>query len=54
MRLETSSNYGFGICGNLVNGNSGEGKVDALGIWTRAITDQEITTLYNNGNGVEL
>jgi hypothetical protein len=29
------------------------GKVDALGIWNRDLTSQEIAQLYNNGNGVE-
>lgn len=29
------------------------GKMDAVGIWNRALTLQEIQTLYNNGNGLE-
>ena len=29
------------------------GKVDAAGIWSRVLTSQEITQLYNSGNGVE-
>ena len=30
------------------------GKLDAVGIWNRALTTQEVTALYNNGNGLEL
>lgn len=29
------------------------GKIDAVGIWTRALTNQEILDLYNSGNGLE-
>lgn len=29
------------------------GKIDAAGVWTRALTVQEISDLYNNGNGLE-
>jgi hypothetical protein len=29
------------------------GKLDATGIWTRALSEQEIQILYNNGNGLE-
>ena len=30
------------------------GLVDAVGIWNRVLTDQEISTLYNSGNGLEI
>jgi hypothetical protein len=30
------------------------GYVDAFGIWDRALSDSEITALYNSGNGLEL
>jgi hypothetical protein len=30
-----------------------QGYIDAVGIWQRALTLQEIQTLYNNGNGLE-
>jgi hypothetical protein len=29
------------------------GRIDALGVWNRALTSGEIAQLYNNGNGVE-
>lgn len=29
------------------------GKIDAVGLWHRALTQPEITALYNNGNGLE-
>jgi len=29
------------------------GQMDAVGIWNRALSEPEITQLYNNGNGVE-
>lgn len=46
----------FGIFGNEIdgtyNGNS-KGSVDALGLWNRALTESEITTLYSAGSGTE-
>jgi hypothetical protein len=30
-----------------------DGSFDAVGIWNRAITSQEVATLYNNGTGLE-
>jgi hypothetical protein len=36
------------------NGYNIEGKIDALGIWNRALSDAEVTELYNNGTGLEL
>jgi hypothetical protein len=30
-----------------------DNKIDAVGVWNRALTTQEIAQLYNNGNGVE-
>lgn len=30
------------------------GSIDAVGIWNRALSNAEITLLYNNGNGIEL
>lgn len=35
---------------NMKNG----GKVDAVGIWNRALSDAEVALLYNNGNGIEV
>lgn len=29
------------------------GKIDAFGLWNRELTSSEISTLYNNGNGLE-
>jgi hypothetical protein len=29
------------------------GKIDAVGIWSRALTEEEIQALYNDGNGAE-
>jgi hypothetical protein len=29
------------------------GDIDALGLWTRALTESEIASLYNGGNGIE-
>jgi hypothetical protein len=34
--------------------NSFVGKIDALGIWNRALSDAEVAELYNNGTGLEL
>jgi hypothetical protein len=30
------------------------GSIDAAGIWNRALSDEEINVLYNNGTGREL
>ena len=30
------------------------GQIDAVGIWNRALSDSEISELYNNGTGLEL
>lgn len=30
-----------------------DGQIDAVGVWNRTLTNQEILQLYNNGNGVE-
>lgn len=46
----------FGIFGNEIDGTYGgnsKGSIDALGIWNRALSEQEVLTLYNNGNGLE-
>jgi len=31
-----------------------EGKIDAVGIWNRALSNAEVAELYNNGTGLEL
>ncbi len=39
--------------GNGMIGDSGfNGSIDEVGIWNRALTSDEITQLYNNGNGL--
>jgi len=39
------------LLGALYNGSYwSEGQQDELGLWNRALTDSEISTLYNNGN----
>lgn len=30
------------------------GSIDAVGIWNRALSEQEVAALYNSGNGLEL
>ena len=34
--------------------NSLNGQIDAVGIWNRALTEGEVSALYNSGNGLEL
>jgi len=41
--------YGTFEIGNLLNGS-----MDAVGIWSRSLTESEITELYNSGTGLEL
>jgi hypothetical protein len=43
------SYYGTFEIGNLLNGS-----MDAVGIWSRSLTESEVTELYNNGTGLEL
>ena len=31
-----------------------DGRIDEAAIWTRALSDRELATLYNNGRGTEL
>lgn len=44
--------------GQNLHGFTGDGPpnglIDAVGIWNRVLTDQEILELYNNGNGKEI
>ena len=39
---------------NIVDGTSFNGQIDAVGIWNRALSDAEVSALYNSGNGLEL
>lgn len=65
---KSDGEYGISIDnGSLITGNAGEtyygtfqighllnGLMDAVGIWNRALTTQEISELYNSGTGLEL
>jgi hypothetical protein len=51
---------GFALNGSVTKTSPGSGKeygsnqsFDAVGFWTRDLTIEEITTLYNGGNGIE-
>jgi hypothetical protein len=41
----------FSVGGGEYNEYYFNGDIDALGLWTRVLTESEIGTLYNNGNG---
>lgn len=43
----------FSVGGGEHNEYYFNGDIDALGLWTRALTESEITSLYNGGNGIE-
>jgi hypothetical protein len=51
-----ASNGGYSCLGKLIQNNSNyyylNGNIDEVGIWSRALTSDEITQLYNNGNGL--
>jgi hypothetical protein len=50
--IKTSTNNLF-IGG--YGGNGGiDGQIDAVGIWNRALSEQEVAALYNSGTGLEL
>lgn len=44
-----------GLIGKAANGNTRnfDGKIDEVAIWDRALTAQEISVLYNSGNGLQ-
>lgn len=48
-----SSNSNFRIGGSLVNDTYLTGQLDSFSFWTRVITDDEVTALYNSGNGLD-
>jgi hypothetical protein len=49
----SSTNNGFDI-GDRSNGSFPfNGSVDEFGIWKRALTSAEISSLYNSGNGLK-
>jgi hypothetical protein len=44
----------FGVANDVSNSNFlYEGQIDAFGVWNRVLAAEEITQLYNSGNGVE-
>jgi len=54
----TNSNLGTLSTDLLIGKRTGDtlyftGKIDEVGIWDRALTQTEITTLYNSGNGLQ-
>jgi len=44
----------FSVGGGEYNEYYFNGDIDALGLWTRALTELEIASLYNGGNGFEI
>lgn len=52
----TGTDYFIGayINGQLLGQYSLEGQIDAVGIWNRALTEAEVSALYNSGAGLEL
>jgi len=44
----------FSVGGGEYNEYYFNGDIDALGLWTRALTESEIASLYNGGNGSEI
>ena len=43
----------FYLCSYLGNTNIGDGTIDEFGIWSRVLSTDEITQLYNGGPGLE-
>jgi hypothetical protein len=39
---------------NIIDGTPFDGQIDAVGVWNRALTEAEVTSLYNSGTGLEL
>lgn len=50
---DTTIGTGNGVIGFGVSAEYLDGMVDELGIWSRALTSTEVTTLYNSGNGFQ-
>ena len=44
----------FGIGAGVGGGTPSNAKIDAVGIWNRALTLGEVSSLYNSGAGIEL
>jgi len=47
-----STTYRLIVIGNK-SGDEAYGVIDSVGFWTRYLTDDEVITLYNSGNGLE-
>jgi hypothetical protein len=53
--LNDTGDRPFGINGDPISGASPVARqIDAVGVWNRALSDAEVTELYNNGTGLEL
>lgn len=54
--IATNITFDLAAIGAWVNGTSGNnpwhGSLDEFGIWSRALLQEEITQLYNSGNGI--
>ena len=50
MTISGSDNLSLSQIG--FKGRSFKGTIDELGIWNRALTDADVSKLYNNGNGL--
>ena len=51
----TNDGRNFGFFGNPEDGHVWDsGSIDAVGIWNRALSEGEVSALYNSGNGLEL
>jgi len=46
-----SPNCSSGVVGGIRTAYVLEGELDDMGIWTRALTNTEVDSLYNSGNG---
>ena len=53
--LTDTGDHPFGISGDSQSGGqAGVKQIDAVGVWSRALTEAEVTELYNSGTGLEL
>jgi hypothetical protein len=53
--LNDTGDRPFGINGDPISGASSVARqIDAVGVWSRALSSAEVAELYNNGTGLEL
>ncbi len=51
-KIAETNNFKMDVCGSFDNTVAFQGYLDEWGFWNKALNDNEISQLYNNGNGL--